>query len=407
MRTVDQHVDAILTTVRPLEPLDLTLLDAHGCVLAEDVVAPWSLPASDQAAVDGYAVRAADVSSASEWSPTTLPVVGDVNASTHGGYSVQPGLSVRIMAGAPMPPGSDAVVPFGDTDRGLATVQVRRASFVGSNVRRAAEDMQAGHVVLTSGTHLGSVQIGLLAAVGRSRVIARPRPRVVVLSTGNELVEPGSQPAPGQVTDSNSYALTTASSEAGATAYRVGTVPDDPRLLLDTIEDQLIRADVILTSGGTSAAAGDVVREVVSRLGNVTFDAVAMQPGGQQGFGTIGPDRIPFFGLPGTPVGSLVSFEVFVRPALRRMLGADSVHRPIVVARALDRLESANGHREYLRCHLEVQDGAYAVRLVAGGRAPNLTGLAHANALAVLDEDVTAIDAGGTVPVMLLERRQR
>lgn len=407
MRSVDQHVGEVLSTVHPLEPLDLTLLDAHGCVLAEDVAAPWSLPAFDQAAVDGYAVRSTDVISATEYSPVTLHVVGDVSAGTQGGYSVQPGLSVRIMAGAPMPPGADAVVPAGDTDRGLASVQVRRGSSAGANVRSAAEDMQSGQVVLTSGTHLGSVQIGLLAAVGRSRVIARPRPRVVVLSTGTELVEPGSEPGPGQITDSNSYALTSASTEAGATAYRVGMVPDDPRLLLDTIEDQLIRADVILTSGGTSAGAGDVVRDVVARLGNVTFDAVAMEPGGQQGFGTIGPDRTPFFGLPGTPVGALLSFEVFVRPALRRMLGAEVVHRPVVVARALERLESASGYREYIRCRMEVQDGAYAVRPVPGGQAPNLTGLAHANALAVLDEDVTAIDAGGTVPVMLLERRQR
>ncbi len=401
MRSVDEHLAEVLQVVQPLAPLELGLLDAHGCVLAEDVVAPAPLPGFDNSAMDGYAIRSADVTHV----PSVLPVVGDVPAGPASPLRVQPGLSVRIMTGACLPPGADTVVPLEHTDGGLAQVRIDRMPVPGQHVRRAGEDVQAGEVVLTAGTHLGSAQVGLAAAVGRARVLVRPRPRVVVLSTGDELVEPGAPLQPGQLHDSNSVTLTAACTEAGAIAYRVGILPDDGRQLLDALEDQLVRADLLLTSGGVSVGAYDVVKEVLSRLGTVGFHKVAMQPGMPQAFGVIGPDRTPVFGLPGNPVSAMVSFEAFVRPALRRMIGASTVTRPLVSAITTEDLRSPAEKRSFLRVRLEVRDGAYVVVPVSGAGSHLVAGLARANALAVVPEGVTDVPAGSAVTVMVLERR--
>jgi len=407
LKSVDQHLADILAVVEPLAPLDLSLLDAHGCVLAEDVVASGPLPPFDNSAMDGYAVRRADLLGATASSPVSLPVVGDIPAGTASPLSVQPGFCVRIMTGALMPAGADAVVPLEWTDGGIANVRIDRAPEPDQHIRRAGEDVRAGDLVAATGTHLGAAQIGLLASAGRPTVAVRPRPRVVVVSTGSELVEAGQHVGPGKIIDSNSFALTTAAREAGAIAYRVGIVPDDPQRLLTTLEDHLIRADLIVTSGGVSVGAYDVVKEVLGRLGTVAFDKIAMSPGMPQGFGVIGPDRTPFFGLPGNPVSALVSFEVFVRPALRRMLGAEPLQRPTVTARAVEALRAPPGRRAYVRVHLQVTDGAYVVAPVGGSGSHLLAGMAAANALAVVPEHVTEVAAGDPVTVLLLERRSR
>ncbi len=407
MITVAQHLARVLEVVQPLSPLQLGLMDAHGCVLTEDVVAPAPLPAFDNSSMDGYAVRAADVAGAREDRPVVLPVTGDVAAGPASPLRVQPGVCVRIMTGAMMPAGADAVVPVEWTDGGVAQVSITRAAPLGANVRRIGEDVSEGEVVLPIGTHLGAVQIGLAAAVGRSRLMVRPRPRVVVVSTGSELTEAGAPLAPGRIYDSNSLALTAAAVEAGAIAYRVGIVPDDPRLLASTLEDQLVRADVLVTSGGVSVGAYDVVKEVLSRLGTVDFDKVAMQPGMPQGFGTIGPDSTPVFGLPGNPVSALVSFEAFVRPALRKMLGATPIERPRVRAVTTKALTSSAGKRSFLRVALEVKKGAYVVTPVSGPGSHLLAGMSRANALAIVPEDVEKVAVGEAVDVLVLERRGR
>ena len=406
LKPVDAHLDDILGVVGPLSALDLTLPDAHGCVLAESVSSTFPLPPFDNSAMDGYAVRAADVATASESTPVVLPVVGDIAAGSTGAYNVQPGLCVRIMTGAPMPAGADAVIPLEWTDGGIAQVRINRPAEAGGHLRHAGEDLATGSVVLPSGTHLGATQIGLLAAVGRERVLARPRPRVVVLSTGSELVDPGTPLTAGKIPDSNSTLLTAAARESGAIAFRVGIVPDDPRVLLDTLEDQLIRADLVLTSGGVSVGAYDVVKEAIGRLGEVRFDRVAMQPGMPQGFGVIGPDRTPFFGLPGNPVSAYVSFEVFVRPALRRMLGVEPIHRPTVRARLATPLTSPPGKRTFARARMTVEDGTYVVTPVGGSGSHLIASLAQANAFAIVPESATSVDAGEVVTTMLLERRQ-
>jgi molybdopterin molybdotransferase len=407
LKSVDAHLEDIMAVVEPLGGLELTLADAHGCVLVEDVHSTFPLPPFDNSAMDGYAVRAADIAGASESTPVVLPVVGDVAAGSTSPYTVQPGLCVRIMTGAPMPPGADAVVPLEDTDGGIAQVAIRASAALGSCVRHAGEDAVAGTQVLQAGTHLGATQLGLLAAIGRDRVVVRPRPRVVVLSTGSELVEPGQPLTRGQIPDANSSLLTAAALESGAIAYRVGIVPDEPGVLADTLEDQLIRADVIVTSGGVSVGAYDVVKEVLSRVGTVRFDKVAMQPGMPQGFGTIGPERVPFFGLPGNPVSSYVSFEVFVRPALRRMLGVEPIMRPIVRARVTEALRSPPGRRSYLRAWLSVEAGAYTVRPVGGSGSHLIASLAASNALIVVPEASTEVAADSAVSVLMLERRQQ
>jgi len=406
MRTVDEHLAAVLGQLSPLPDLEVTLLDAHGCVLAEDVVAPRSLPWFDNSSMDGYAVRAADVAAASEQNPVVLPVIGDIAAGSGGAYAVNDGLTARIMTGAPIPAGADAVVPVEWTDGGIARVRIDRAPQPGANIRRAGEDVVAGETVLAAGTSIGAPQVGLLAALGRARVRVRPKPRVVVFSTGNELVDVGVVPGPGQINESNSYALTAAVRECGAIAFRVGIVPDDRVRLLSLIEDQLVRADLVITTGGVSAGAYDTVKEVLSRLGTVEFTKVAMQPGMPQGFGTVGPDSTPIFTLPGNPVSAFVSFEVFVRPAIRRMLGVQPLYRPLVRATLTEPITKSAGKRSYVRGRIEVRDGSYMVAPVGGMGSHLVANLALANAFIVVPEQVTEVPAGVTVSVMMLERRQ-
>jgi molybdopterin molybdotransferase len=406
MRTVDEHLAAVLGPLGPLQPIEVNLLDAHGCVLAEDVVAPRPLPGFDNASMDGYAVRYADVGGATPHTPAVLPVVGDIAAGSTAAYSVNSGLCVRIMTGAPMPPGADCVVPVEWTDGGTSRVRIDYAPQLGQHIRRAGEDVMAGETVLTAGTSLGAPQIGLLAAVGRARAVVRPRPRVVIFSTGSELVDAGVDPGPAQLNESNSYTLAAATREAGAIAYRVGIVPDDRTKLVQLIEDQLVRADLVVTTGGVSAGAYDIVKEVLSRLGTVEFTKVAMQPGMPQGFGTIGPDATPIFTLPGNPVSAYVSFEVFVRPAIRRMLGVKPMYRPLVRATLAQPIVKREGKRAYVRARIEVSEGTYLVTPVGGMGSHLVADLALANALVVVPERVGDVPAGATVSVMMLERRQ-
>lgn len=404
MKTVDEHLAACLRGIDVLAPINLQLLDAQSCVLAEDVRATSDLPVFDNSAMDGYAVRAADVASATPASPVVLPVVGDLPAGATG-VGLAPHTAVRIMTGAPLPAGADAVVQLELTDGGVAQVAIQGAVPVGRHVRRGGEDLVSGDVVLPTGTRLGPRQIGLLAAIGRDRVLARPKPRVVVISTGSELVEPGASAAGGQIWDSNSFLITTAAKEAGATAFRIGIVPDEPKQLIDAIEDQLIRADLVVTTGGVSVGAYDVVRDVMSRLGTVEFDRISMQPGMPQGRGVIGPDRTPIFTLPGNPVSAYVSFEVFVRPVIRQLLGARTIFRPEVRAATLTGFSSPAGKRQYARAALGVEEGRYVVRPLDVGGSHKVRDLAYANSFIVVPEDVTEVPEGGTVKVMVLERR--
>ncbi len=401
--SVEEHLERVLDGIQPLPPYDQPLLDALGLPVGEPIVAGIDLPAFDNSGMDGYAVHSADLAGADPGAPVALPVVGEAAAGQTNLFALPPGTAAKIMTGAPVPSGADAVVPVEWTDGGVARVRIDRPAEPGLYVRRTGEDIRTGELAVRAGTPIGPAQVGLLAAVGRERVLVRPRPRVVVLSTGSELVDVGRRPGVGEILDSNSYALAAAARDAGAEVYRAGIVPDDHARLMRVLEGQLVRADLIVTSGGVSAGAYDVVKEALTELGTVEFVGVAMQPGKPQGFGTLGPDGTPIFCLPGNPVSALVSFEVFVRPAVRLMLGKRHLVRRSVRAAAVRPLSSPPGRRQYRRglLHREA-DGHYSVEPVGGAGSHLLAGLAQANCLIVIDEEVTEVPEGDQVTVIPL-----
>ena len=401
MITVQEHLSRIVESVQRLPPIGLDLLEAQGCVLAQDVTSEVSLPGFRNSAMDGYAVHAADLAAAGDAAPVVLPVAGDIAAGNTQTLSLAPGQSMRIMTGAPMPDGADAVVPVELTDGGLTTVTVSASVFAGQHVREAGEDVQAGDVVMSQGTRLGPRQIALLAAVGTGEVRVTPRPRVVVISTGDELIEPGTRPGFGQVVDSNGLMLTAAVRALGCIPFRVGCVRDDAQTFLATIESQLRRADAVITTGGVSMGAYDTVKEVLSAVGTMRFDKVAMQPGMPQGFGVIGEGEIPVFTLPGNPVSALVSFEVFVAPALRLMAGRPQHETSMVSAVAAHDWAVPAGKVQYARVllsHESSHEGLRHTAAIAGFQGSHALGsLAVANALAVIPAEVTSVRAGDQV----------
>lgn len=399
--SVDDYREGILAGLAPLDPITLPLADSHGCVLAEDVVAQWPLPSFDNSSMDGYAVIAGDVSSAAEASPVTLTVIDDVPAGSRADIALRPGCAVRIMTGAPIPSGTDCIVPVEVTDAGTDSVEIRENVAPGSYIRRAGEDVIVGDVVVRAGTLLSSRQLAVIAAVGRGHVVVYPRPRVAVLSTGSELVEPGTPLSKGMISDSNSFLLVSAANEAGAQAYRVPPVPDDAEAFSAAISDQLHRADLILTSGGVSMGAYDTVKEVFSSYGTVDFVKVAMHPGMPQGHGIVGEsddERIPVITLPGNPVSSYISFQNFVRPAINKLRGLGSTDRPRLAAEVTKPLDSPQSKRQFARGRF-LDDGR--VEPVGGGQGSHVMGgLAQADCLIVIPEGVANVNAGDTVDVV-------
>jgi molybdopterin molybdotransferase len=401
---VDQHLALILERIGELAAYDQPLLEAVGLPAVDDIVSPLSLPVFDNSAMDGYAVVFRDVAEAGPERPVHLPVVGEIAAGQTQIFAMSPGTAVRIMTGAPIPTGCTAVVPVEDTDDGVAKVLINRAPAEGQHIRRAGEDVKEGDVVLRAGERIDARRVGLLASVGVGRVSTHPRPRVVVMSTGSELVEPGDALARDSIYDANSYLLASAARQAGAIAYRVTASPDDPETFMEALSDQLVRADVVVTSGGVSKGTHDVVKEALLELGTVDFHEVAMQPGKPQGFGVIGEDDTPIFTLPGNPVSAYVSFELFVVPALRKMMGRTPYNRTLVRARITGDVRSISGKRQFLRGFFEPRVGGSVVTPVGGAGSHLMGGLAQANALIVLAEDVTSVPAESDVPVLLLDR---
>ncbi|SFO97117.1 molybdopterin molybdotransferase [Geodermatophilus dictyosporus] len=393
MRTVEEHQAAVAALLAPLGEEEVPLAAAHGRVLARDVSATVPLPGFDNSAMDGYAARSAELTGL----PVRLPVADDVPAGRTDVVPLAPGTVQRIMTGALLPPGADVVVPVELTDAATDVVEIRDAPAAGTHLRHAGEDITAGTVALTAGSPLGAAQLGLAAAVGVRTLWVRRRPRVLVLSTGSELVEPGEPLLPGQVYESNSLLLCAAVEDAGGTARRLHFVPDDVDQFLGTVRAALAGADLLVTSGGVSAGAYEVVKDAFRTLGTVEFGKVAMQPGGPQGAGTV--DGVPVVTLPGNPVSSFVSFEVFVRPALRRALGHAAPDRLRAPATLTAPLRSPAGRRQFLRGRYD----AGQVSQVGGPGSHLVAHLARANCLVVVPEDVTELPAGAAVDVVLIE----
>jgi molybdopterin molybdotransferase len=400
------YLATVLRSVRPLPPLDLDLTQAFGNVVAEELRAPGPVPAFDLACIDGYAARLDDVLDASVQRPVRLNVIGDLGASSWRPVRLTPGSCFSIGAGAALPAGADIVIPAADTDGGMAVVELYRAGKRGSGLRRAGEEIAAGDVLTSNGTYITPALLAVLAAAGIGHVVVRPSPRVVLVATGDELVEVGRGSQPGQVVDANSHALTAAAVEAGALAYRVGICDDDPEGLRGLLEDQTLRADLIITTGGTGTGPGDMVRRILARR-DVAFTDVSLYPCGSFGFGTIGGAAgVPIVCLPGDPGAALIGFEVLARPVIQLLAGADPVFRPSVRAHLLETVSSPAGLREFRPAHVaERRGGGYTVAPLAGGPY-TLSGLATANALMVLGEKVVAAAAGSTVDVLLLDRRR-
>jgi molybdopterin molybdotransferase len=390
----------VLAAIRPVDPVWVPLVHADGSVLAEQVTSTTPLPSFDNSAMDGYAVRAADLGGATAEAPVTLPVRGEIAAGDTGDYRVEPGSCLQIMTGARLPEGADAVVPVEWTDGGAAEALFRQAPEPGNAVRHRGDDVAEGAVLLPQGTLVGPVQVALLAASGHGEVLARTPPRVAIISTGNELVEPGTPLIPGQIWESNSFMLAAAARRAGATVRR-HRLRDDPAVVLSTLEGLVSDADLLITSGGVSMGGEhDVVKAALSKLGTITFRKVAMQPGMPQGFGVLGPDATPIFTLPGNPVSAYVSFILFVQPALDALKKLSPQRQPLAQAALTMSVRSPGGRRSYLRGILD--PARETVVPLTGQSSHQLGALAQANALIIVPEDVTRLEAGDGVDVMCL-----
>jgi len=393
MRSVEEHQRVVAELIAARRPVRVGLAEAEGRVLAEDVAAPLSLPVFDNSAMDGYAVRAEDVAGADDRSPVTLPVAEDIPAGRTDPLTLAPGTAHRIMTGAPLPAGATAVVPVELTDGGTETVEIRTTPKAGQHLRHAGEDVTAGTTVLRAGQLLTPAALGLAAALGLGSLTVLPRQRVLVMSTGSELVSAGTELKPGQIYESNAIMLAAAVREAGGEVVAAPTSSDDVAQFSTVLDGYAGQADLIITSGGVSAGAYEVVKDAFGGSDGVQFVKVAMQPGMPQGAGRV--SGTPIVTLPGNPVSALVSFEVFLRPALRAAMGLPHPQRPRRSAVLTEGLTSPRGKRQFRRGVYDPDTGT--VTTYGPPASHHLRWLASANCLLEIAEDVTEMAAGEQV----------
>ncbi len=433
MRSVEDHLSLVTAAAVAPRPVRVAISEAQGLMCAEEVVTEHPMPGFDQAAVDGYAVRAVDVALAGVPAPedldefdaggaelvdleanepmiVSLPVVGEVSPGARTPTSLQPRQAVRVETGAPMPTLADAVVPLRWTDGGESKVRVGHGVESGDYVRRVGDDVQPGDVAVRAGSIIGSAQVGLLAAVGHARVMVHPRPRLSVISIGSELVDIDRTPGPGQIYDVNSYALAAAARDAGADVNRVGIAERDSSRMREVVEAQLIRSEIVVICGAIGGQAGGAVVDALSDLGDLEIVRVAMHPGSVQGFGRLGRDEVPTFLLPSNPVSALVSFEVMVRPLIRIALGKRQPMRRVIKARTIGPIASVKGRKGYLRGQLmrDERSGEYLVQVLGAsptGSSHLLAELAEANCLIIVESDVEELGIGDEVEVAFLAQR--
>ena len=399
LRPVDEVRQMVVDRTPVLAPIELPLQEAHGCVMAVDVTAPLDLPPFASSAMDGFAVRAVEVERASASNPITLRIVGVVPAGRRPDATVGGGEAVRVATGAPIPAGADVIVPTEQCVVEGEQVHVLRGFAPGTYVRPAGQDVRAGQVLVPKGRRISAPELGLLASSGHASLLVHPRPRVAVISTGDELVEPG-RPAPfGTIRDSNSFTLFGALKEVGASPFLGGIVPDDVETLREAVLGLAIRADCFVSSGGVSVGDRDVVKKAFFRRGDIDFYKVAMQPGMPQAFGHV--EGKPYFGLPGNPVSVFVSFEVFVRPAILKMMGRTDLYRPEIEAVLEADLSGPREKTVFSRVRVWRDRGEWRAASTGPGQSNLFSTVVKANGLAIVPRGVETAPAGSRVRVML------
>jgi molybdopterin molybdotransferase len=401
--SVEEALARILATVHVLGPERVGLLEAAGRVLAEAVAADRDIPPLTNSAMDGYAVRGADLAQVQDQNPTRLRVVGEVAAGYVPEMAVETGQAVRIMTGAPVPAGADTVVRFEDTGQEGDWIEVLKAPPTGANVRAAGEDVHAGQVVLEPGQVLRPQEVGMLAAVGRVEVAVVRRPRVAILATGDEVVPPDQLPGPGQIRDANSYTVAAQVRQYGGRPLLLGVARDQEDLVRRGMREALAQgADFIITSGGVSVGDFDLVKQVLAAEGEMHFWSLNMKPGRPLAFGVVG--GVPLLGLPGNPVAAMISTELFGRPALLKIQGFTDWSRPTVFARLGQPIARKDGRRHYLRVGLRRTEAGYEATLTGDQGSGILNSLVQADGLAVIPEEAEHLSAGAEVKVLLLSR---
>jgi len=404
--TVEQAREAVLARIDRLSAEQVDILDTLGRVLAEDISSDVDIAPFDNSAMDGFAVRVADLEGASEDSPVILPVIEHVAAGAFPQLAVGPGQVTRIMTGAPVPEGADAVVMIERTESLEAgggaggTVAIKTTAKVGENIRKRGEDVRKGDVVLSAGEVVSPAAIGLMAAMGRAKVSIYPRPRVAIVATGDELVAIDEYPGPGKIRNSNSYSIAAQVLAAGGEPHILPVARDneaDTRAILSRASE----FDLMVTTGGVSMGDFDVVKDVLTDIGTMDFWKVAMRPGAPQTYGTIG--GTPFFGLPGNPTSTMVGFELFVRPAIRKMSGFVTLDRPTVQAVLAHDVKKKSDRRYFLRARLTKGEDGYTVALSGSQSSALLTSMHRANCLASIPEGLSFAEKGSTVTCIRLD----
>lgn len=397
----DEALSQILNSVPSMPGETVRLSESLDRVIAEDVFAHENVPSFDNSAMDGYAVIAEDTCGASKEAPKCLRVVASEAAGTLTSESVDTGTAIRIMTGAAMPRGANAVVMVEDTSLIDQTINVFRDVSRGANVRRAGEDVSQGDLVIHRGTRIGPAELGMLAALGRDTVLVSARPRVAIVTTGSEIVDVSQVPAPGQIRDSNQFSILGQVLRAGTEVSMVVRVGDEREPLRQAIEQAAQASDVVITSGGVSVGDYDLVKETLSELGDILFWRVAIKPGKPLVYGRV--LGRPLFGLPGNPVSSMVSFDLFVRPALRRMTGVEDVRCPAVTGIVSQDIRHKEGRREYIRCRVSWVDSRYVAVPTADQGSARLSSMLGANAYAVIPSTVGHLKAGDGVDVLMMD----